>query len=314
MSLRNLPSLNKLDLQLIEELESDARQTYKDLATKLQVNRNTITSRMQRLLDGGVIKIICWIDPAALGYKFIVAFAIHPEPGQIDEMANKLAACEQVLHIHLCTGRFGIVALAQFRDNDDLSDFLSNELGSISGIVQLETMLALQLVKVSSRLLTDGNEPRHLEAPVRDLDDFDLKLIGELQANARQKAGHIAKKFGVYESTIQRRMKRLMDEHVIEIGTVVHPLVLGYEGIAIIGLKCDPHKVKEVADAIASYKQIQYVSICTGRYDISAWVAFHKLRDLRHFITVELGSIPGLRDTDTMIVYKLVKTRNQLPV
>jgi len=314
MSVHNFPSLDELDLQLIEELESDARQTYKDLAAKLQVNRHTITSRMQRLLDDGVLKIICWIDPAALGYKLMVAFAINPEPGQIDEIADKLAACEQVLHVHLCTGRFTIVAFAQFRGNEDLSDFLSNKLGSISGIVQFETMLTLQLVKVSTRLLTDEMEPRHLEAPVRDLDDFDHKLIEELHENARQKAGHIAKKFGVYESTIQRRMKRLMDEHVIEIATIVHPLVLGYEGIAIIGLKCDPHKVKEVADAIASYKQIQYVSICTGRYDISIWVAFHKLRDLRHFITVELGSIPGMRDTDTMIVYKLVKTRNQLPV
>ena len=314
MSVRNSPSLDQLDIQLMEELEVDARQTYKDLAAKLHVNRHTVTSRMQRLLDGGVIKIICWADPLALGYKLVVAFTINGQPGKIDEMASKLAACRQIMHVHLCTGRFNIVAWALFRENEDLSSFISNELGYISGILQFETMLTLQLVKLSSSSLTDKNGLCYLENPAKDLDKLDLKLIRELQVNARQRAGHLAQKFGVYESTIQRRMQRLVDDHVIQIGTVIHPLALGYEGIAIINLKCDPYKIKEAADALASHKQIQYVSICTGRYDISTWVAFRKLSDLRQFIAIELGSIPGLRDTDTMIVYKLVKTVNHLPI
>jgi hypothetical protein len=46
--------------------------------------------------------------------------------------------------------------------------------------------------------------------------------------------------------------------------TIVHPLALGYEGIAIIGLKCNPDKVREIAYAVASYKHVQYVGICAG--------------------------------------------------
>jgi len=314
MSAKHFPSLDQFDIQLMGELESDTRQTYKSLASKLGVSRPTVTNKVQRLQDSGVIRNICWADPMALGYKYIVTLAISAQPGLIGDVANRLAACQLVSQISLCFGRFNIVAWAIFRKGEDVSDFLLNELGPITGVLQLETMLTIQLVKVTPRLLTDEKEPRHPENTAKDLDDLDLKLISELQIDARQKASHLARKFGVYKSTILRRIQRLMDEHVIRIGTSIHPFALGYEGIAIIGLKCDTDKVMEVADAVVPYKQVQYAGICTGRYDITAWVAFQKLSDLRHFVTVELGSIPGLKDTETMIVYKLVKAVHRLPL
>jgi len=314
MSARYFPSLDPLDIRIMGELESDARQTYKDLAVKLGVSRPTITSRISQLLDSGVLRIICWADPVALGYKFLVTLSIYTHPGRVNDVAARLAACAQVLHIHLCTGRFNIVAWAMFRDSEDLSNFLSNDLGSISEVLNVDTMLTLQQVKLSPWLLTDEKEPHHPENPAKDLDNLDLKLIEELQKDVRQKAGHLARKLGVNRTTIIRRTQRLVDEHVIRIRTAVHPFALGYEGIAIIGLKCNPDKVREIADAVASYSNVQYVGICAGRYDITTWVVFRKLSDLRHFITVELGSIPGLRDTDTMIVYKLVKTLDRLPM
>jgi len=119
---------------------------------------------------------------------------------------------------------------------------------------------------------------------------------------------------GVYETTITRRIQRLLDEDVIRFRTSIHPFALGYEGTALVGLRCDPVKVKEVAEAVASHREVQYAGICAGRYDITAWVAFRKLSDLQHFINTELGSISGLRGTDTMIVYKLVKAVHQLPL
>jgi len=312
MSARHFPSLDPLDIRLMGELESDARQTYKDLAVKLGVSRPTITSRVRRLLDSGVVRIICWADPVALGYKFIVTLSIYAQPGRISDVANNLAAREQVLHIHLCTGRFNIFAWAMFRDREDLSNFLLNELGSISGVLHVETMLTLQEVNISPRLLTDEKEPRHLENPAKELDDLDLKLIKELQMNARQKARHLARKLGVYESTILRRIQRLVNENVIQIITVIHPSALGYEVIATICLKCNPDKIREIADKVASYRQVQYTGMCAGRYDLITWGVFRKLSDLRHFITVELGSIPGLKDTEAMINYKVVKLLSQL--
>jgi len=308
------PSIDQLDIRLIEEFESDARQTYKDLAAKLGVSNPTITGRVKRLVDGGVIRTICWADPISLGYKFRVIFAIYTLPGYGSDVADRLAANTRISAVHLCTGRFNVMAWALFRTGEDLSDFLSNELKPIPGVLHVETILTLQEVKVSLSLVATDKETRNPENSEKDLDDLDLKLIRELQTDARQKAGQLARKLGVYQSTVFRRMQKLMDEHVIRIGIYTHPFALGYEGVATIGLKCDPGKVRDVAEAVASYKQVQYVGICAGRYDIATWVVFRKLNDLRHFVTVELGSIPGLKDIDTIVNFKLVKMLFQIPI
>jgi DNA-binding Lrp family transcriptional regulator len=314
MKLGYLPGIDSLDIQLIKELEADARQTHKSIAANLNIGRSTVALRVQRLLDNNLIKIICWADPQALGYKLIVSFGISTQPGRMCDVADRLAACAPVLHVHLCTGRFDIIAWALFRNNDQLTDFLSSELGAIPGIVQIDKMLTLQEVKVSSRLLKDEREPYSLRSTTIELDDLDVSLIKELQINPRQRAGAISRKFGLDESTIRRRIQRLINGRVIRIRAVIDPFVLGYESSATISLTCNPDKIREVAEAVASYNNVQYVSMCIGRADIDTFVVFRNLSDLQHFITVELGSIPGLMHMETAMIHKVVKTIFQIPV
>ena len=201
-----------------------------------------------------------------------------------------------------------------FRNGEELSDFLSNDLQPIPGVSHVEKMLMLEEVKVTPRVLTDEINPRTPEYSENYVDDFDLSLIKELQINARQKTDRLARKFGVNKTTVNRRIQRLLNEDVIRFRTYIHPIALGYEGIALVGLRCNPIKVSEVADAIAAYKQVAYAGVCVGRYDITAWVAFKKLNDLNCFISVELGSIPDLREIDTMVIYKIVEAVLQLPL
>jgi Lrp/AsnC family transcriptional regulator for asnA, asnC and gidA len=311
---RNFPDLDQMDIRLIEELETDVRQTNNDLAVKLGVSNPTITSRVRRLLDDGVISAICLVDPMALGYKFRVAFAIYTQPAQYIDVANRLAANAHVSAVNLTIGRFNVMGWAFFRTSEDLSDFLSNELNSITGVLHVETMLILQNVKFSTKLLTDDKNYLLPESSAKYIDDLDLNIIRELQMDARQNGADIARKLGVYHTKIFRRMRRLIDNHIIRINIFTNPLALGYGRVATIGLKCDLGKIKQVAEAVASYRQVQYIGIYTGRYDILTSVVFRELRELQHFIDVELGSIPVLKDIDVMIVYKPVKLNYQLPL
>jgi DNA-binding Lrp family transcriptional regulator len=93
--------------------------------------------------------------------------------------------------------------------------------------------------------------------------------------------------------------------------TLIDPLALGYEGVASIGIRCEASKVNQAADLIASHRNVQTVVICTGRYDIIAWVMFRELSDLSDFVTVELSQIPGLQYTETMTNLKIIKTSHK---
>jgi DNA-binding Lrp family transcriptional regulator len=303
-------SLDQLDIQLIAELESDPRQSSKAIAAKLGVNASTITSRTRRLIDHGVIRPVCMIEPKAVGYKFIVLLTIQTQPGWARDVADKLAAIDRVLSVQLCTGLFDVIAWTMFRTGVELSDFISNELKSVPCLLHIETTLMLDEIKAYPPKVRAEKETHPGGYKAKDLvklDDLDLELMRELQRDARQNSVQLGRKLGVYQSRVFRRIQRLLDERIIRIALYSNPVALEYEGIATACLKCYPGKIKEVADAIASYDEVQYISICTGRCDVLAWLVFKTLSDLRHFITVELGSISGLRDMEIMVNYKQVK-------
>ena len=310
----HFPSLDQLDIRLIEELEVDVRQTYKDLAAKLDVSIPTITGRIKRLIDGGVISPICWVDSRSLGYKYSIIFGICTQPGHESDVANELAANSHVAAVYTVTGRFSVIAWARFRTVAALSDFLSNDLKPIPAVLSIEKMLMLREVMVSPRLLTDDIGPHTPEYSENGLDELDINVIRELQEDARQTISQLARKLGVYHSTIFRRMQRLMDKNIIRFGVSNNPFALGYEGVATVGLKCDPGKTREVAKAIASYKQVQYVGIYASPYDIVFWVAFRTLNDLEDFTKEELGRIPGLKEIDTIVNFELVKMVFKVPI
>jgi Lrp/AsnC family transcriptional regulator, regulator for asnA, asnC and gidA len=314
MKSENFPSLDQLDIRLIEELEMDVRQNYKDLAVKLEVSIPTITGRVKRLIDGGVISPICWVDSRALGYKYSIIFGICTQPGHEIDVANELATNPHVPAVYLVTGRFSVIAWARFRTGEALSDFLSNDLKHIPTVTSIEKMLMLRELKVSPRLLTDDIGPRTLEYTENSLDDLDLNIIRELQVDARQTTSQLGRKLGVYHSTIFRRMQRLMDENIIRIGASTNPFALGYEGVATVGLKCDPGKAREIAKVVAAYKQVEYVGIYASPYDIVFWVAFRTLNDLEDFTKEELGRILGLKEIDTIVNFKLVKMLFRVPI
>jgi Lrp/AsnC family transcriptional regulator for asnA, asnC and gidA len=303
--------LDPIDISLIRELETDARQPNSHLAAKLGVSRPTIRSRIQKLLDAGVISIACLANPIALGYTTTVILAINTQLDKLEEVTGGLRSCPPVRHAMLCTGRFDIIAAATLRDHHELASFLSYDLRAIPGLARLETMLTLNLVKVSITLLADEGRFA-VEHPAADLDTMDLALIRELEADARQTSNHLASKLGTSGATVRRKIQQLLRRGIIRIQAIADPFALGFDGMASIGLKVDPSRVNEAAEAIASYRNVQTVSICTGRYDIVAWAVFSGVSDLQHFITSELGRVAGLRDIETMTNLKLLKFSRRL--
>ncbi len=299
-------------MRIMEELEFDSKQTYKNIAAKVGVSRPTIMSRVQHLQDKGIISTMCWVDPTTLGYKFTIPFFVTVEAGRVTSVADSLAVYPQIPTIEMCTGSYDIMAWGLFRNREELANFFLKELGSIPGVGHVEKLVSLQEVKsLASKFITEGKEKGITEV---DLDDLDVLLIKELQTDARQTITKLAETLKISKPTISKRIQRLVNSDIIRIITVVDPFALGYDGVAIIGLKCDPDKVGEVAAKVSAYKQIQHVGICAGKYDILVWTMFPTLSDMRNFIAGELGTIPGLKNVETMLRYKLVKMSFRFPL
>ncbi|NQT72397.1 MAG: Lrp/AsnC family transcriptional regulator [Chloroflexi bacterium] len=304
-------NIDLTDLKLIAELEANPRQPNTETASKLGLSRSTVQSRLQKLYDTKVIRTVAVADPMAVGNTTCVLIGINTLPGQILAVADQLASYSRVQHLMLCIGRFDIIALTLFRKRADFLNFLVSDIGTLGGVNHVETMLTLKHVKLMGPLLSDESEPQLRQIPAPNIDSLDIALIRELETDATQNTRHLASKLGTSQSTVLRKIQKLQDDGVIRIMTLTDPLALGFEGVASIGIRCEASKVNEAADLVASHRNVQTVAICTGRYDIIAWVMFRELNDLSNFVTVELSQIPGLQYTETMTNLKIIKTSHK---
>lgn len=134
-----------------------------------------------------------------------------------------------------------------------------------------------------------------------DLDSLDQQLISLLQANGRASNIELAKQIGVSEGTIRRRFRTLIKDKIIKVVAIPDPAKLGRSTSALVGLQVDPAEVDPVANKLAGIHEVQYVSVTTGAFDIFVWVALGSPEELSSFLRLQVGSIPGVRRTETFV-------------
>ena len=141
------------------------------------------------------------------------------------------------------------------------------------------------------------------------MDELDRKIIQILQVNGRASNARIARDVGVSEGTVRRRLQSLLQEGIIKVVALPDPEVLGYNTEALVGIQVDPDKIDEVARQLAALKESSWVSVTTGSFDIFCWVTLPSSEDLGNFLKSEVGTISGVRRTETFVSL-MVRKRN----
>jgi DNA-binding Lrp family transcriptional regulator len=75
----------------------------------------------------------------------ITAFVmLSVEPGRVKSLAEELLAIKGVTEVYSVAGPFDLVAIARVREHDQLSELVTEQIASRSGIVSTETMVAFR--------------------------------------------------------------------------------------------------------------------------------------------------------------------------
>lgn len=140
-----------------------------------------------------------------------------------------------------------------------------------------------------------------------NLDLYDRCVIALLQVDGRLSHTEIARRLGIPEATVRRRMKRLVDERTIRIVAQPEPFKTGFGVRTIIGLKVQPGKVTEAVAMLRPLSQVRYVGVTAGAYDLVVETIFQDNKELRDFILETLGQIPGLQSAETAYLLDIAK-------
>ncbi len=148
-----------------------------------------------------------------------------------------------------------------------------------------------------------------MAAEKRNIDELDAKIIAILQSDGRINNTEIAKSLAVSEATIRGRIKRLIDDEIIQIVAVSNPLRLGFEITGDLYISVDIAKMENVISSISKFKELWYIVSTTGSFNISAEFVVKNLEDLHDLVYNRISKIDGIQKVETAVIIKYIKRR-----
>ena len=139
-------NIDKLDLQIIQQLMHDASVSYAEMGKKLFVSAGTIHVRIKKLQDAGIINGMKFhVDLKKLGYDVIAFIGIYLEKSSLyDTVAKELKKIPEIVRMNYTTGNYSIFAEIVCKDIAQLRTVLHDELQKIKGIERTETFISLE--------------------------------------------------------------------------------------------------------------------------------------------------------------------------
>ena len=139
--------LDEFDRQIIALLQQDGRLSNVEIARTLGLAEGTVRKRLERLLSDGIIRIMAVAEPVSLGLAASVVIGIQTDLGQMNEVAQRLAAIPEVHCVNIVTGTYDVMIEAVLPSGEHLLSFLIDKVSTIPGVKRTETSHVLQAIK-----------------------------------------------------------------------------------------------------------------------------------------------------------------------
>lgn len=139
--------LDETDKQLIEALQEDGRLSMRALADMVGVALGTVSNRLGKLEENGVITgYTVTLDADKIGWEMSVVVGLRIVKGELLPVQRLIANDHRVFSVYDVTGEMDCLVFARVSDRDDLDDFTKTVL-STEGVERSTTMVVLNTVK-----------------------------------------------------------------------------------------------------------------------------------------------------------------------
>jgi len=151
-----------------------------------------------------------------------------------------------------------------------------------------------------------------------DLDRFDRQLLNLVQQDSAQTAERLAEQIGLSPSAIQRRLKRMREQGVIQRDiAVVEPRAVGRPTFFVVSLEVErerPELLAQLRDWIARRAEIQQAFYVTGETDYVLVITASDTEAFDELMSRLVKENPNVRRFTTNVVLGLLKQGLTIPV
>lgn len=137
-------------------------------------------------------------------------------------------------------------------------------------------------------------------------DLLDLRIIDQLQDDARRPYTKVGSSLGVTEGTVRKRVDRMVRQGLARFVLELDPYSLGLTW-AYVGVRVRGATLRRAIERISEIPEVTIISSCTGGYDVILEVICTDQVDLFRILHDEIRASPGVEIADAFTVLQMHK-------
>ncbi len=141
--------IDETNISIIKMLQ-DGRKPFSAIADELAITENTVRSRVNKMMEEGLLQITGLVDPEHLPGHKICIMGIKLKTMDLSVKAKDIAKLRGVISVSVVTGRYDLIAEVLLDEDQHYSliDFFTKELVKIAEIQNVETFVVYQAYNV----------------------------------------------------------------------------------------------------------------------------------------------------------------------
>lgn len=142
---------NKIDLEIVRMLQT-GRRPYKEIGLELGLSEATIRSRVNRLIDQGLVEIRAMISTKDMGAGYFTAYiGVCLKSPALKKTAEQIADLPGVISVAVVTGRYDLILTVMLTPDLGLMDFFNIMLEKYSDSISAnETFMIYESVNLKT--------------------------------------------------------------------------------------------------------------------------------------------------------------------
>ena len=306
---------DSLNLKILEDLLSDGRKAFADIAKENNTSKDVIAKRFkQQKAKGVILGFTTQNSTRCLDSNFIANLRIQVQRGKMELTIQAVNKIPNVVHAFPSAVPQVIlteVALKNIGELEAVQKLVQSQPYVLGTDVTIWTGMRntpenLSIFNAEEQV---GKKPpkkiaSHRRKTDSEVDDIDRAIINKLALNGRMPFAEIADPLGVSTETIVRRYEKLRENGDLKIVVQIDPTKIGYYAFGIFNFSFSREALADNIEKISKTYDVNRIIKSAGYQDLTFTLM---IRDINHFIEMqeEMAVLPNITKIDVRIARML---------
>ena len=135
--------IDPINIEIIRHLK-DGRKSYKLIARELAITENTVRSRVNRMIEDGILEISGNVRVDVLRGHSLLYLGVKLKTMDLQEKAREFSRLRGVISAGIVTGRYDLILQVLLSEEYNLLEFITNQVARIKDVQTVESFVVYE--------------------------------------------------------------------------------------------------------------------------------------------------------------------------